>query len=271
MEFVRYYFDPITFDSYLQYFYLRFAYESIDEASHDFNSWLVGYCKKARVYTRSQYDRHQELTLEFFRRSYDLPLERDPGELGLEIEWENWKSDYGLMAHFDEMKTQIAQLEGMSEWAGIESDIPSTYTLGELHKRMISQISRVSDRRKPATKEINELWFNSTISNSSDLIAELKKLPYEKYLRSEHWQKVRAAMLLIHGAVCQAEEHYITGESWTFGWESELDVHHLNYRNKGNERYSDLALLCKMHHEKWHNEISIRGEPSFDILDDSWH
>ena len=59
-------------------------------------------------------------------------------------------------------------------------------------------------------------------------------------------------------------------KSWYFGWEPEIDVHHLHYRNKGNERYSDLALLCKAHHKLWHYNQD-NDKPQIKILDADWH
>ena len=61
-------------------------------------------------------------------------------------------------------------------------------------------------------------------------------------------------MFLINKAICQANDCNVVGESWYGGNESGLDVHHLTYENRGNERFDDLALLCRYHHELFHND-----------------
>ncbi len=47
----------------------------------------------------------------------------------------------------------------------------------------------------------------------------------------------------------------MVGESWYGGNESDLEIHHLDYSNRGNERFDDLAVLCKRHHELIHQNL----------------
>jgi hypothetical protein len=68
-------------------------------------------------------------------------------------------------------------------------------------------------------------------------IAHLVALPYEKYLESEHWQKVRAWMLDFAGNRCQL-----------CCKKTALEVHHNNYYCLGRETRLDLAVLCSFHH-----------------------
>jgi len=63
---------------------------------------------------------------------------------------------------------------------------------------------------------------------------------YSEYLQSEHWQKIRAERLKIDDYKCQK-----------CGRPLDLQVHHLNYDNLGNEDiYSDLITLCKYCHHR---------------------
>ena len=66
-------------------------------------------------------------------------------------------------------------------------------------------------------KEIDEVWFNGLISNPLEITAKLRSLPYEKYLETSHWKRIRAAMILINTAICQVEECSMVGESWYGG------------------------------------------------------
>lgn len=60
---------------------------------------------------------------------------------------------------------------------------------------------------------------------------------YSQYLSSEEWFSVREMILSRDGYACR-----ITGEK------RELQVHHLTYRNVGNELPADLVTLCKDAH-----------------------
>ena len=151
----------------------------------------------------------------------------------------------------------------------IKSIIPISQLLSEIVQEWEVAFNEINLRQRPSTKAINELWFNTTINNPGDVVSQLRALTYPEYLKTKHWQRVRAAMMLIHKAICQAEGYYEMDESWFFGGESEIDVHHLHYRNKGNERYSDLALLCKDHHKLWHSNEAT-GKPQIAIFEGEW-
>lgn len=72
--------------------------------------------------------------------------------------------------------------------------------------------------------------------------------------------------MLVSKATCRAEACNIIGESWYGGAESELDVHHLTYKNKGTERFDDLALLCRYHHEVVHKNLQDSGVPGIEFM-----
>ena len=64
-----------------------------------------------------------------------------------------------------------------------------------------------------------------------------RSVDYEKYLRSAKWRNIAAAMKKFANFTCQrCRTNFHPGE---------LDVHHLNYDRLGNERPSDLQVLCR--------------------------
>jgi len=71
---------------------------------------------------------------------------------------------------------------------------------------------------------------------------ELRSLPYQEYLKSTHWQRVRLDALKRAGYECRACE--IDGV--------ELQVHHLTYKRLGRERPRDLRVLCADCHKAVH-------------------
>jgi 5-methylcytosine-specific restriction endonuclease McrA len=72
---------------------------------------------------------------------------------------------------------------------------------------------------------------------------ELRKLPYDEYLKSAHWQRVRRSALKRADYRCQ-----ICNTS-----DEVLTIHHRQYKDViGAEKPSDLICLCWPCHELFH-------------------
>ena len=69
----------------------------------------------------------------------------------------------------------------------------------------------------------------------------MTKAEYRGYLKSEHWQNLRAEKLKRSSGLCA-----ICGAS------QKIDVHHLNYRKILDVETSDLRLLCRRCHDLAH-------------------
>jgi 5-methylcytosine-specific restriction endonuclease McrA len=89
------------------------------------------------------------------------------------------------------------------------------------------------DQAKPESRySRNGLW-----SESGEDPDELRRMPYSRYLRSDHWAIVRQRALAVAEGrcfYCAATDH--------------LDVHHLTYRRRGCELDEDLIVLCRACH-----------------------
>ena len=75
-------------------------------------------------------------------------------------------------------------------------------------------------------------------------VDELRALPYPDYLQTTHWQAQRAAALERAGhrcQVCNGAEH--------------LDTHHRTYERLGRELPSDLTVLCRACHARFHDKM----------------
>ena len=69
-----------------------------------------------------------------------------------------------------------------------------------------------------------------------------RKMRYERFMASEDWRDIRTVMLDIYNHKCA-----VCGDT------EDLQVHHLTYeRFGGDERTTDLQVLCKPCHEKAH-------------------
>lgn len=65
---------------------------------------------------------------------------------------------------------------------------------------------------------------------------------YNTYLKSKHWKRKRKRALCNAGFSCQE-----------CGNRGSLQVHHLSYKNLGNEQDYDLKVLCRSCHREVHN------------------
>jgi len=268
-EFNYFFFQPISFEQFYNAFKTEYNFQSAESAKRIYNDWIMFFSHRAGLFYRSQYSYHQSIMEKGFSIEQQIPEGHSFSEYGLDEHWEYYSRENGLTAHYYEHESQLSTIHSLDEWARLENNTPTIHTMSDLAQDFETTRNEIALRQRPTTKAINELWFNSTIKNSDDIISQLRKIPYPEYLKTKHWQRIRAAMLLIHKASCQAEGHYEQFESWYFGWEPEIDVHHITYVNKGNERYSDLVLLCKDHHKIWHANAS-EGKQQIEIFDENW-
>ena len=74
--------------------------------------------------------------------------------------------------------------------------------------------------------------------------AHLSRMPYKEYLKTPEWAARRARALRTAKGACQLCN--ATGVV--------LDVHHRTYKNRGNEKFADLIVLCRACHGKHHGK-----------------
>jgi 5-methylcytosine-specific restriction endonuclease McrA len=80
----------------------------------------------------------------------------------------------------------------------------------------------------------------------SECVSALKTLPYQEYLQTKHWKELRQKMLkkAKHKCrLCHAEN-------------KTLNVHHKTYKHIGNEKLTDLIVLCQDCHAKHHDKLA---------------
>ena len=79
---------------------------------------------------------------------------------------------------------------------------------------------------------------------------------YKHYLRCKHWQEIRLKVLDRSGGKCE-KCGYIPWKPGT------LQVHHLTYKNVGNESLDELIVLCPRCHMELHG---IQGKRKLGFL-----
>lgn len=91
-------------------------------------------------------------------------------------------------------------------------------------------------------------FLNSWLLTTDDGAEEpLETMPYARYLKTQHWQAVRQAALERAEHRCQV-----------CNTDEKLHVHHRTYENRGAERDSDVIVLCKPCHERFHGVTNGR-------------
>lgn len=75
-----------------------------------------------------------------------------------------------------------------------------------------------------------------------------RQIGYYFYLQSEHWKDLRKEIIEFRGPQCEK-----CGE-WLDGLEENLNLHHIVYRNRYQEKWEDLVLLCYGCHEREHDK-----------------
>lgn len=72
----------------------------------------------------------------------------------------------------------------------------------------------------------------------------LRSLPYDIYLQTEHWANKRTEAIRSAGGKCQLCNST-----------KRINVHHRTYDHRGDEPMSDLTVLCRECHAKFHYKL----------------
>lgn len=78
-------------------------------------------------------------------------------------------------------------------------------------------------------------------------VLALRKMPYQDYLKTTHWQDVRESALEMADFRCQL-----------CNAQSLLHVHHRTYERRGAEEPGDVTALCADCHQHFHDKLKVR-------------
>lgn len=115
-------------------------------------------------------------------------------------------------------------------------------TLSELRaKREATAYYKKLNKGKPKNKKAKRKKVIKKPPYES--YAELKYMPYGDFLNSKYWKHVRQVVLKRDNNKCRV-----------CGFDRGLQVHHENYKNRGNElkHLNDLITLCHKCHKEHH-------------------
>lgn len=263
VEFFTFY--PLTWERAL---YVLGAHYEQDVSASAYRAWLGSFEARARALCLSRLSWYEDRVYDKVRRDLGVSVYVEPGEL-----WHEWPSitdEYFCEAGLHRIRDW---LESLSETIDAYRErIPHTsWTPPDGLDYVIAMLKEEHPDQKrifamqDATKELWQEWFRTSTQPDDLTTAELKRMPYQSYLQSDYWRRVRYALLIANRLRCQSSECYGL-DSW-FGAEHNLHVHHLHYRNRGQEELSNLVLLCADCHNKHHEgALEIQAVDSEDAL-----
>lgn len=130
-----------------------------------------------------------------------------------------------------------------------------TLVLCDVHLREHIQQQREKDAQKQKARDESRALKEQQRTSQPQIavfpgqpdVSILKSMPYSDYLKTTHWDTIRLAALKRAGYRCQICN---TGNTT-------LDVHHRTYERRGSELPTDLTVLCRACHEKFHDIVPM--------------
>lgn len=119
---------------------------------------------------------------------------------------------------------------------------PALTSKNEAYDRIKSIIESIIDEHKDA--QIERRTFIGFDSQYNKVLNGLKTMPYSDYLNTGHWKHFREEAIKAAHNKCQL----CNSEDKTF------NIHHRTYDNRGRETFSDVIVLCKDCHAKFHGK-----------------
>lgn len=131
-----------------------------------------------------------------------------------------------------------------------KSDSASTTSLTHNYRTLAATTRQVARPRTEGRLPLSPPAISQRKKSPELTVSQLKALPYEDYLQTGHWKRVRKQKLQEAGwrcQVCNSNER--------------LNVHHRRYINRGFEKMEDLLVMCggeKGCHTLFHSHRKIR-------------
>jgi hypothetical protein len=116
------------------------------------------------------------------------------------------------------------------------------YYHNKLSNEICHECTIKKEELKQQQEEKSRIKMEEWRRKNKEILNHLKTMPYKEYLQTQHWQKLRLQALKKAWYRCQL-----------CNGKKPLDVHHRTYERRGEEHISDLTVLCRECHEKYHD------------------
>lgn len=224
----------------------------LEVAYEDFLNW---YIFKGRLFYHDQLGQHNELLIAKFCRENQVNQDYLFDDEDIREAFYEYQDAWGYNTH----------TEHYARWSEQHQRKTQRGSLKVTARALIEEFERVFLKGEEMGRDLPKIipaWFNTQINNTPEQQKELRAMPYPDYLKSTHWLRVRALTTLTFGATCVGKECDWNFEGMWDSWGSMKHIHHLSYKNRGNERFGDVCVLCSSCHKKHH-------EKTAEILDEN--
>jgi len=206
-----------------------------------FYLWAHLHQRQTFLFHEAQYEQHQHICVREFnglRGSAYFPIVDDESE---DSEYRMFRESHGLNRHWRAMRVNESRYY---DWRIAHGLLPIDEDYGDEVQAAIRQYPAL------LVQSLNNSWFLRATRPQSEKSKLYRRMPYGDYLKTPHWRRVRASMLLLNNTFCQHCDTQL--------WDKmhKLHVHHLTYERIGCERFSDLMLLCETCHALMHNRLA---------------
>lgn len=218
-----------------------------------FHYWGRQHLYDSTEFYDQQLAAHETLCRREFNKLANMPIDADPFEYeDYYDEYLEFRVDFQVETHNEDHRDTLSYYRS---WRNEHHIMPLDW-----EDELGSEWLESTGKKKEYKKRIDALWFEQ-----ATLYLNMKKqyeparlkskvdcaraLPYPEYLKTHHWRRVRAAMILANRGACQRCPR--DPRAYDF-WG--LHVHHKSYKSFGNEQFQDLELLCADCHKREHNQ-----------------
>jgi hypothetical protein len=250
MEFDYFFFKPIPYEMVAWKLEGRLGKNLTRDV---YGKWVNWYLRHSRLFYPHQYSYHSEIVFNRFISENDLsPYEEGWYESDTE-RYEEYRIKNGLNKHYKECNQFLETVSNQLRKYVVSESIE----ISEITARITKELLSSESSPRAYIGDVVRLWFNNLIDNSVKDEEALRNMSYADYLKSRHWRQVKALKVKIHRARCSNPKCEHFREGFWGSWVSEVQCHHATYKNRGNERYDEIYLLCKPCHAQAH-----KGEAS---------
>lgn len=224
---------------------------SADYIEAAFKAWTDDFEHRVLLSYSAQVRRYEEyVTHQYIKQKSNVPDTESMEDWQIEAYHEYLEgTDLPLMRCEQERWMYHLKQSNSKDWAWKQPLSYMTILIEEL----------TSDKPSPRTIDVQYMlwsyWFDTTINNDTSEFKRLRAMPYKDYLLTSHWRRVKEAIMIAYQARCQGEKCIYFDEGFWLDTRL-LHVHHVSYKNRGNERFHDLMLLCNDCHQELHALIS---------------
>jgi hypothetical protein len=208
-----------------------------------YQDWMEEFYHHACLFSRGRLQNAYDQLREDFVRDFGYDL--DDGIADAE-QWTAYQNQHGYSRYEQQVESHYFDLDvNRTAVSGVIRD--NTTDVKDLAEHLIWSMTG-DPSPTMLLRQIDALWFSNVTHLAADQVQQMQAMLPDEYEKSEHWQLVRDAALMIKGCQCGGDDCF--AEHYYQDSDGYLDVYTDNHITRGREQLSDLSLLCRECHSK---------------------